>query len=390
MQGPLAGIHVLDLSAVFPFPLAAMYLGDLGADVIKIEHPRLADPARRMGTQNAAGSGSAYLAANRNKRSISLNLKKPAGLKILFQLLEKSDVLVESFLPGTTSKLGIDYDSIQERFPRLVYCHGSTAGYSADNPAVKASHEGNVSALMGLTGITGTKEIPAIPGFQVSDIAGGTHVALISILAALVERAASGRGQFVDVSMMRGAFAMLSLVAAEHWAGGKSKRAEMDLSGGLPGYAIYRTSDNEHVFLGVLEDSLLDRFLAKINRPELATLRAEPERFRNELDIVFRTRTRDEWCSLFQDEGFLSPVNSLPEAISLGHRLMPEMIVAPPGKSAGDEALQRSIGAPFRFSRTPVSYRLTAPACGEHTELVLGELGMTSSEIAELRKGGVI
>ncbi len=397
-QGALEGIRVIDLSLLLPGPLCSMYLGDLGADVIKVENPRMPDLTRLMGSphKNAEGThqeSGMFLALNRNKRAITLNLKRPEGREILLSLLEGADILLEGFRPGALTEMGIGYEQLKDRFPRLIYC--AISGYGASGPYRKlAGHDGDYIAYAGLLGITGAAGgPPVLPGVQIADIGGGTLTALASILAALYAREKTGRGQFLDISMMDGAFAFLSLHAGEYLASGKEPEiGAMALSGGLPNYNVYATSDGRYVMLGALEERFFRSFLRQIGREDLLEGRdLSPEslaEIKPELEKIFRERTRDQWADLFANaDTCLAPVNSIGEAFADPQLRERGMVVEMLDPRLGPLTM---IGAPFRMSATPASYRLPPPAHGQHTDEVLEALGLGSEKRAELRQKRVI
>ncbi|HMW59201.1 MAG TPA: CoA transferase [Leptospiraceae bacterium] len=373
----LNGIRVLDLSAVFPFPMAAAYLADLGADVIKIENPRLPDPSRKMGSPSGSTQdGSIFVLANRNKRCLSLNLKRPRGMEVFKKLLANADVLIESFLPGTTSRLGITYDDLRDSFPRLVYCHGSPYGYGQSS---RPAHEINIAAEAGLIATTGTASTPVPPGFQPSDVA-GAFCAVGGILAALLARHQTGRGQFVNASLFDGAMSMLSLVAAEHLAGGNTDRGKMDVSGMAPGYRVYQTREG-FIALGTLEDAAYEKFLNYIDRKHIKNMPEESQIA--ELSRYFLDCDSSSIQRLIDAELLVSRVNSVAEAMTSARLRTPTLLQRMP---QGGETL----GAPFHLSETPVSIRSGVPERGEHTRDILKTLGYSQAEYEELQNEGVV
>ncbi len=396
MSGPLDGIRVIDLSMLLPGPLCSQHLADLGADVIKIENPRVPDMTRYFDAQYAtegrpvSGEDSAmFRLLNRNKRSITLNVMRPEGKEILLKLLEDADVLLEGFRPGKMEELGLGYKDLRERFPRLIYC--AISGYGDGGPLRDfAGHDGNYIARAGVLGLTGAAD-PVVPGIQIADIAGGTLIALSGILAALVARSRTGRGQFVDVSMLDGAFSLMPLQAAEFIATKKNPaRGQMPLSGGLANYAVYRTADGRHVMLGSLEERFFRAFLRAAGREDLAShLDAEQIGFlRKELTELFASRTLAEWAPLFENtEACLAPVHTVEEAFhdpQLQARGMIRHVSA-----HGREWLE--IGSPFKFSETPVELdRRPAPGHGMHTREVLSGLGFSDLDIEDLKKKRIL
>lgn len=368
-----------------------MYLGDMGADVIKVENPRVPDFTRLMGARLSKGDNSEsglFLMLNRNKRAITLNLKREEGRAVLLRLLETADILLEGFRPDALSEMGIGYEQLKERFPRLIYC--AISGYGASGPYTRlAGHDGNYIGYAGLLDITGPADgPPELPGFQVADIGGGALIALSGILAAVYARQKSGRGQFVDVSMLDGAFSFLSLHAGEFLASGQPpQRGRMTLSGALPNYNVYRCRDGKYVILAALEERFFRAFLRQIGEEALLEgLRLDAEGLAvlfPRLRAIFAQRDRDQWQELFlNSECCLGPVNSVAEAFADPQLRSRQMVVEIEHPQLGPVLM---IGAPFHFSDTPVSYRQAPPGHGQHTDEVLESLGIDASRRAELR-----
>ena len=396
MNGPLHGIKVIDLSLLLPGPLCSMYLGDMGAEVVKVENPRAADLTRYMGTKikgkNYEETGF-YLSLNRNKKAITLNLKKSKGREVLLKLLEDADVLLEGFRPDTLNKMGIGYAQLKEKFPKLIYC--AISGYGANGPYKElAGHDGNYISYSGLLGITGQagKE-PVLPGFQVADIGGGTLPALTSILAALYAREKTGKGQFLDIGMIDGAFGFLSLHSGEFIASQEEpERGDLALSGGLPNYNVYKTKDSKYIMLGALEERFFRYFLRQINREELLEgfkyEKAYLDKIKPELEKIFLEKNRDDWQELFMNPNTcLSPVKTIKEAFEDEQLRAREMVVTMNHPKLGEVKM---IGSPFKFSETPCTYRLRPPAYGEHTNEILQSAGLSPEEIQNLKDKRVI
>lgn len=392
-NGPLAGIRVLDLSMLLPGPLCSMHLADLGAEVIKVEHPVAIDGTRRMGPVlrgNGEEINAYFYVVNRNKKAITLNYKRPEGQELLFKLLETADVLIEGFRPETMDDLGLGYTALKERFPRLIYC--AISGYGTTGPdRYKAGHDANYLAGTGVLYITGTDEDPVLPGIQVADIAGGTLLALSGILAALYARERTGRGNFVDTGMMDGTFSMLTLHAGEYLATGRNpERSKMQLSRLLPNYQIYRVKDGRHVVLAALEGQFFQVFLRQIGREELLkrTADGDYEGVRTELAAFFAEKTYADLKPLFDHtDACLSPILTIEEAFANPQLHDRDAIVELEDRRLGKI---RVPGSPFHLKETPVSYRLPPPDVGEHNAVVYGALGLDAARLEELKKKRIL
>ncbi|MDX2030037.1 MAG: CoA transferase [Blastocatellia bacterium] len=301
MMRPLDGITVLDLTRLLPGAVATMMLGDFGAEVIKIEEPGVGDPARhsRAGIKQPGGY---FLATNRNKRSIAINLKQPAGREIFLALAAKADVVIEGFRPGVMDRLGIGYETLKTAHPGLIYC--AITGYGQDGPyRSKAGHDANylsVSSLLSVNGPRGGP--PVLSGVQLADLAGGSLHAVIGVLLALQARARSGEGQFVDVSMMDGSLSLMYIPFASYLANGaQPERGNEGLSGGYACYQIYETSDGRHLSLGALEPKFWESACRVLGREEFI-----PQCYRSGAQdemiaafrAIFKTRTAAEWLEL--------------------------------------------------------------------------------------------
>ncbi|MFI5272813.1 MAG: CaiB/BaiF CoA transferase family protein [Ktedonobacterales bacterium] len=388
---PLDGVRVLDLTRLLPGGYATQMLGDLGADVLKIEEPGLGDYARSMPPM-AHTVGQAFVAVNRNKRSAAINLKHPAGREALLRLVDGADVLVEGFRPGVMSRLGLAHETLRERNPRLTVC--AITGYGQDGPyRDRVGHDLNYIGYAGLLSqLTRPGQPPTLPGAQFADIAGGALMAVVGIMAALLGRATSGQGRIVDVSMLDGALALLPQLATLALNAQPAPEPAW-LAGGLPGYNVYEASDGRYVTLGALEPKFWAEFCRRIGREDLIA-RQFPRDAGDRRDVmetlaaIFRTKTRDQWVAeLGAAEVCLGPVNTLDEAV------------------ADPQARARGIGAPADYgaegegvalrtapviSDVPFATRRGLPGLGEHTAEALTAAGYSASEIAVLAEAGAI
>ena len=391
---PLEGIKILDLTRLLPGPYGTMLLGDLGAEVIKIEEPERGDYARWNPPQiNRVGSR--HLLLNRNKKSLTLNLKAPEGKAVLRRMVEQgADVLIEQFRPGVMERLGVGYKDLEKVNPRIIYC--SLTGYGQDGPYRDlAGHDLNYIGIAGVLGLTGQKGgSPVIPGIQIGDLIGGGLYAVIGILSALMARQKTGRGQYVDISMLDGVVSLLPDSAALYFAEGKAPRAgERRLGGGLPQYQVYQTQDGKYLAVGALEEKFWANLSRLIGRPEWAEkipreLEPRCEEIQKEMARLFKTKTQKEWLDLLMHEDTcVTAVQSLDEVFADPQVRSRQMLVETTHPKAGRV---RQIGVPIKFSETPGEIRMPAPEIGEHTEEILGELGFAQEEIDRLRKMSVI
>ena len=394
-SGPLSDVRVLDLTRLLPGGFCTLLLGDLGADVIKVEdtgagdYVRWAPPYYGDDEQTALGTRSSlYLALNRSKRSIRINLKEEGGREALLRLAKDADVLVESFRPGVLDRLGVGYEALSQANPAIVYC--PITGYGQDGPnRDRAGHDMNYLGLNGLLGLTGEIDGPPVQSAgQIADLGGGGMMGAIGILAALHEARRSGEGQLVDVSMTDGAQSWLAMVAGRYFCDGAvPKRGEQELAGGIICYRPYEASDG-WVTCGALEQKFWAAFCGGVGRDDLIERQFERpgSDAHREVQEIFRSRTREEWIA-FNDEHdcCIEPVLDLDEALSSPQALEREMVVELDQPEIGPV---RQLGTPLKLGRTPAGVRRPAPALGEHTEEVLGEAGYSAEEIEALIASG--
>jgi crotonobetainyl-CoA:carnitine CoA-transferase CaiB-like acyl-CoA transferase len=381
----LAGVRVLDLTRLLPGPFCTLLLGDLGADVVKLEEVRGGDPARHY-PPLIGDTGSLFLLVNRNKRSLTLDLKTAAGRALFLRLVDQFDVVVESFRPGVMGRLGLGYAVLARQNPRLIYA--SLSGFGLSGPyRDRAGHDLNYVALAGILGYNVDAEGKPFPlAAQVADLGGGTLAAL-AILAAVIARQTTGRGQAVDVSLFASAFSWLPTLVASLFASGRASAPGAPLlAGGLPQYNVYRTADGRYLSLGALEPKFLVAFCERVGRPDVVSM--PTDRMCEELRAMVAQRTLAEWVDVLQGvDTCYAPVNTLDEALQdpqVGAlRLLTHVEHARLG------ALSQ-IAPPFDLSDTPAGVRRPPPDLGEHTQEVLGEIGVTAAEVAALRERGVV
>jgi alpha-methylacyl-CoA racemase len=393
---PLNGIRVLDLSRLLPGAYASQMLADFGADVIKVEEPGSGDYGRHMPPHGAGGMGLNFLAINRNKRSITLNLKNAAGREVFLRLVRGADVLLESFRPGVLSRLGLGYEQVKEVNPRLVYC--AISGYGQDGPyRLRAGHDLNYAGYAGLLDYNrGSNGEPAMPPTQLGDLAGGSFMAVIGILTALFGRGHSGEGRMVDVAMTEGVMALLPLVTATYFHTAIAPTPGLSaLDGGLPCYNIYETSDGRYITLAALEYKFWHTFCTQIGHLELLPFHipAGPQERAEAIELlrtIFKTRSRDEWLAdLAEIDACVGPVYTLGEALNDVHMQSrgSSVLSQPPG--ATGEGL-RTLPTFPRICGVGQEQRYAPPQLGEHTGELLHELGYSEAEIGELQTGGAI
>jgi len=383
---PLAGVRVLDLSRLLPGPVCTLYLADLGADVVKVEDTGAGDYARALGSRGAAPSAF-FRAVNRNKRSLAIDLKDPRGRKAFLALARGADVVVESFRPGVVDALGVGYAALREANPRVVLA--SISGYGQDGPrAAMAGHDINYLGYAGIldqTGVAGGA--PALCNLQVADLLGGAASAAIAILAALLRAQRCGVGARIDVAMADAALAhnIFALHALEQW-GATRPRGEDLLTGGVPSYGVYGTSDGRWLAVGALEDKFWRLLCATLGREDLAGsgLATGPEgrRVRRELETVFAARRLAHWQRVFAEvDCCVTPVLTLDEALRDPQFAARGMVIAADGA--------RAFAPPFRLEDAPFEAR-RAPAQGEHSAEVLREAGLGAADVDALVAAGVV
>ena len=392
---PLEGLTVLDFSRVLAGPYCTMQLGDLGARVIKIEQPGRGDDTRAWGPPFISGESAYFLSVNRNKESVALDLKHAAARPILDALLARADVLVENFRPGTMERLGLGYDTVAAQHPRLVYCSISGFGQSGPRRA-EPGYDAMMQAEAGLMSITGAGDGPPFRvGVAVGDIATGMF-AVQGILAALVARGRTGRGQRVDVAMLDAITALLTYQASSALATGETPVRMGNRHPSIAPYDTFTAADGEFV-LSVGNDDQFRRLASVLRQPALA----DDPRFRTNADRVAHSdalrRELTAWLSSWRRADLLealkhagvpsAAVRTITEALADPQLAAREMIVPLEHVSAGTV---RVLGTPLKLSATPASVRTPPPALGEHTETVLAETGLSADEIRELKRAGAI
>lgn len=393
MKMPLEGVRVLDLSTMFPGPLCTMILADFGAEVIRVEPVKGGD-LWRLSLPHIVDLGAPYLQVNRNKKSMNLNLKEEEARKIFYKLAETADVIVEQYRPGVAARLGVDYETIRQINPKIVYC--SISGFGQDGPyRLLSGHDINYISYAGILGLTARKgEVPSIPGVQIGDIGGGALYAAVGIMLALMGVQKNGVGQYVDTAMLDGAVSLMTFNAASILAGFEPMQpAGNILLGQLACYNVYETKDGRYISIGGVEAHLWGNFCDKIGKEEYKAwqrdVSKQPEMFQY-LKEMFLSKTLEEWKEELKDvDCCWSPVSTVEEVFEdpqVKYRNMVIEMEDPQGKYGK----VKLIGSPIKLSETPARKELFPPRKGEHTDEVLLSVGYTENEIQAFKENGII
>jgi len=391
----LEGLRVLDLTRVLAGPYATMVLADLGADVIKVELPGVGDDARHYGPY-IDGESAYFLSLNRNKRSITLNLKSPHGQRVFRDLVPLVDILVENFRPGTLDRLGLGYETLRDLNPRLIYA--ASSGFGRTGPySPRPAYDAVIQAMGGLMSITGQADgEPTRVGTSIADITAGLF-AIIGILSALTARERTGQGQVVDVAMLDCQVAILENAIARYSVTGEVPRPQGNRHPSIVPFEPFETQDGQ-LMVAAGNDTLWRRLCEVLERPELAEdprFSTNPLRVTNYADLrpllaeVFRGQTTVAWQTRLDAAGIpISPINTVADVMEHPQVLAREMLVQLNHPVAGKMTVP---GIPVKLSDTPGALRTAAPTLGQHTEEVLSELlGYTAEQIAQLRTEGAI
>lgn len=389
----LEGLRVLDLTRVLAGPYATMVLADLGADVIKIERPGAGDDSRHFGPY-LNGESAYFMSLNRNKRSMTLDLKSPHGKQIIRELAAQVDVVIENFRPGTLEKLELGYETLRAINPRLIYAAAS--GFGRTGPySRRPAYDGVVQAMGGVMSITGDGK-PTRVGTSIGDIVAGIFT-VIGILSALTARERTGQGQLVDVAMLDCQVAILENAIARYGVTGEIPQPIGSRHPSVVPLEPFETQDGE-LMVAVGNDAVWGRLCEALGRPDLAEdprFITNPERLAHYAELrplladLFLTRTNDEWQVRLDAAGVpASPINNVPQVMEHPQVLAREMLVKLTHPVAGELTMA---GIPIKLSETPGAMRMPAPILGQHTEEVLRDLlGYTPEQIAELREEGTI
>lgn len=389
---PLDGVRVLDLTRLLPGPVCTLHLADLGADVIKIEDTGAGDYARTLGMQDGR-TAPVFLAINRNKRGMRLDLKQRDGVALFLELARDSDVVVESFRPGVVDRLGIGYQAVKAVNPAIVYC--GISGYGQTGPYRHlAGHDLNYCGYAGFTDQVGEAgRDPVIPNFQVADILGGALVPVMGILAALFDAMRTGKGRYVDASMTEGVLAHnVQALAAVASHGRVHPRGGDLLSGREACYRVYRTSDDRHMAVGALEKKFWDEVCEVVGRPDLKPHHwaggADPAVAIEAMTAIFAGRTQAQWVAAFQGHDCcVTPVTPF-EALPADPQHVARGMFVRSRHPVEGEVLQ--MAPPLKLSDYEFEIERPAPQPGEHTDEILEEIGLLEERIAALRAAKVV
>ena len=392
MSLPLDGIRILDFTMLLPGPWCTLFLADFGAEVIKIEEPKKGDYVRWF-PPFIKGISARHLLINRNKKSMILNLKTDQGKKIAHQLVETADALVEGFRPGVMGRLGLGYKELRKINPKIIYC--SISGYGQDGPYKNVvGHDINYLGYSGILNITGEADgPPVLPGVQISDISSGGMMAAMAVLIALIARSKTGKGQYIDVSMLDGNVAQLYATAGDYFATALSpergETRESRVLGGYACYSIYKTKGSKYITVGPLEEKFWATLCGKLGRKDLIEIQFVPEKqveIKSALQEIFLKKTRDEWVEEFRNlDVCVGPVNTMEEAFEDPQIASREMVTEMEHPQIGKVP---QLGIPINFSEFQGKIRRPAPRFGEHTAEILKELGYNGKAIKALMEGG--
>ncbi|MFH1351619.1 MAG: CaiB/BaiF CoA-transferase family protein [Pseudomonadota bacterium] len=391
MRLPLEKIRILDFTMLLPGPWTTLFLADFGAEVIKVEEPKAGDYIRWF-PPFYKDISARHLLVNRNKKSMKLNLKTEEGKKIARRLVGTADILVEGFRPGVMDRLGLGYEEASKINPGIIYC--SISGYGQDGPYKNmVGHDMNYLGIAGILDISGEGDgPPALSGVQISDIASGGMMAVMGIMIALYARTKTGKGQYIDVSMLDGNMALLYATAGDYFTTGiPPRRGETTVSrvlGGYACYSIYETKGGGYITVGPLEEKFWATLCRKIDREDLIEQQFVSEKqdeIKEALRQIFITRTRDEWIKEFEGlDVCVGPVKTMAEAFEDPQIKFREMITEVEHPEIGKVP---QLGIPIKLSESKGAIRCAAPGFGEHTLEILKDLGYNEQEIKDLMKG---
>ena len=373
-MGPLQDIRVLDMSRLLPGPFCTRLFADMGADVIKIEEPVKGDYSRDF-VPRRGDFACWFMEVNRNKKSVALDLKNEEDRRLFLELAKTAQVVVESYRPGVMKKLGVDFETVKQVNPKIVYC--SITGYGKQGPLVKqADHDIGYQSLAGLISLSGEKDgKPSIPGVLAADMQ-ASAMAGMSILAALHHAEQTGEGQEISLSLFDTCLALVPGVSATYFGNGfVNMRGNNWLSGANPNYNVYRTKDGRYMSVGCLEEKFWKNLCGVLERPDLVPVIQDDTKYpwlKDELTAIIATKTMEEWVELAKgSDSCFAPVLNYDEALATGQAMADEMVLDVEDPELGN---YKTMGFVTKFSATPCQLYRRAPRLGEHTEEILGEI----------------
>ncbi len=373
-MGPLQDIRVLDMSRLLPGPFCTRLFADMGADVIKIEEPVKGDYSRDF-VPRRGDFACWFMEVNRNKKSVALDLKNEEERRLFLELAKTAQVVVESYRPGVMKKLGVDFETVKQVNPKIVYC--SITGYGKQGPLVKqADHDIGYQSLAGLISLSGEKDgKPSIPGVLAADMQ-ASAMAGMSILAALHHAERTGEGQEISLSLFDTCLALVPGVSATYFGNGfVNMRGNNWLSGANPNYNVYRTKDGRYMSVGCLEEKFWKNLCGVLERPDLIPVIQDETKYpwlKDELTAIIATKTMEEWVELAKgSDSCFAPVLNYDEALATGQAIADEMVLDVEDQELGN---YKTMGFVTKFSATPCQLYRRAPRLGEHTEEILSEI----------------
>ena len=373
-MGPLQDIRVLDMSRLLPGPFCTRLFADMGADVIKIEEPVKGDYSRNF-VPRRGDFACWFMEVNRNKKSVALDLKNEEERRLFLELAKTAQVVVESYRPGVMKKLGVDFETVKQVNPKIVYC--SITGYGKQGPLVKqADHDIGYQSLAGLISLSGEKDgKPSIPGVLAADMQ-ASAMAGMSILAALHHAERTGEGQEISLSLFDTCLALVPGVSATYFGNGfVNMRGNNWLSGANPNYNVYRTKDGRYMSVGCLEEKFWKNLCGVLERPDLIPVIQDETKYpwlKDELTAIIATKTMEEWVELAKgSDSCFAPVLNYDEALATGQAMADEMVLDVEDPELGN---YKTMGFVTKFSATPCQLYRRAPRLGEHTEEILSEI----------------
>lgn len=395
MQKPLSGLRVVDLSRFIAGPYCTMKLGDMGAEVIKVETPGRGDDSRALGPPFLEGESAYYLSFNRNKKSITLNTREEKGKEILRRMIADADIFVENFRIGVTEKMGITYEDVKKIKEDIIYC--SVTGYGHNSPyREKPSFDVMIQGEAGLMSITGFPDgPPQRVGVAIADILGGFH-AVEGILLALLVRNNTGKGQFVDVSLMDSIISILTYQAGNYLATGDAPQRVGNRHPMITPYESFETSDG-YVIFAVGNQRLWETFVKALDRedlnedPRFADMKSRnqhPAELKEILEKITREKTTEEWVQVMESAGVpCGRIRTIDQVLSDPHVDIREMVVEKEHPKAG---MIKLTGVPTKLSLTPGEVSSPPPTLGQHTEEILKSIGFSETNIEEFQKNGIV